>query len=79
MQDFDYEKLADLIFDRIMKKQDEFEREAEQSEHQIAELSRLETLLDLYQQQEKYEHAAIILKKYNNLKERLIKKGIING
>lgn len=78
MQEFDYEKLADLIFDRIMQKQDEYEREAEQSEHQIAEMARLETLISLYEQQEKYEHAAIIQKKLRKLKDRLIKNGIIN-
>lgn len=78
MHDFDYEKLADLIFDRIIKRQEQYEREALQATEQIAELSRLETLIELYQEQEKYEKAAIILRKYNNLKTRLIKRGIID-
>lgn len=78
MHDFDYEKLADLIFDRIVKRQEQYEREALQATEQIAELSRLETLIELYQEQEKYEKAAIILRKYNNLKTRLIKRGIID-
>jgi hypothetical protein len=78
MADIDYERLADLIFERLMKRQEEYERDAEQNEHQIAELARLETLMTLYQEQEKYEQAAIILRKYNNLRTRLIKKGIIN-
>ena len=77
MQDFDYEKLADLIVDRLIKRQEEMDREAEQSEHQLAEMARLQALLDIYEQQEKFEHAAIILRKLQNLKERLIKKGII--
>lgn len=78
MADFDYEKLADLIVDRLMKKQEEYEKEQEQNEHQIAELSRLETLISLYEQQEKYEHAAMVMRKLQNLKARLIKKGIID-
>lgn len=78
MADIDYERLADLIFERLMKRQEEYERDAEQNEYQIAELARLETLMTLYQEQEKYEQAAIILRKYNNLRTRLIKKGIIN-
>lgn len=77
MQHFDYEKLADLIVDRLIKKQEEMDREAEQSEHQIAEMARLQALLDIYEQQEKFEHAAIILRKLQKLKERLIKKGLI--
>ena len=77
MQDFDYEKLADLIVDRLIKKQEEIDREAEQTEHQIAELSRLDTLISLYEQQEKYEQAAIIMRKYERLKQRLIKKGVL--
>jgi len=77
MADFDYDKLADLIVDKLIQKQLEMEREAEQTEHQIAELSRLETLMTLYQDQEKYEKAAIILRKYNRLRDRLIKNGVI--
>jgi hypothetical protein len=77
MANFDYDKLADLIVDKLMQKQAQMEREAEQTEHQIAELSRLETLLTLYQDQEKYEKAAIILRKYNRLRDRLIKNGVI--
>jgi hypothetical protein len=60
-----------------MQKQAEMEREAEQTEHQIAELSRLDTLISLYEQQEKYEQAAIIMRKYERLKQRLIKKGVL--
>lgn len=77
MADFDYEKLADLIVDKLIEKQTEMEREAEQTEHQIAELSRLDTLISLYEQQEKYEQAAIIMRKYERLKQRLIKKGVL--
>lgn len=77
MADFDYEKLADLIVDRLIKKQEEFDREQEQNEHQIAELARLETLMALYEEQEKYEHAAMVMKKYTRLRERLIKNGVI--
>jgi len=78
MADFDYEKLADLIVDRLIKKQEEYDREAEQNEHQIAEMARLQALIDIYEQQEKFEHAAIVLRKLQNLRARLIKKGIIN-
>ena len=78
MADFDYEKLADLIVDKLMKKQEEYEKEQEQNEHQIAELARLETLIQLYEQQEKYEHAAMVMRKLQNLRARLIKKGIID-
>ena len=77
MQQLDYDKLADLIVDKLMQKQAEMEREAEQTEHQIAELSRLDTLISLYEQQEKYEQAAIIMRKYERLKQRLIKKGVL--
>jgi hypothetical protein len=77
MQQLDYDKLADLIVDKLMQKQAEMEREAEQTEHQIAELSRLDTLISLYEQQEKYEQAAMIMRKYERLKQRLIKKGVL--
>ena len=77
MADFDYEKLADLIVDRLIQKQEEFDREQEQNEHQIAELARLETLISLYEQQEKYEQAAMVMRKLENLRARLINKGII--
>jgi hypothetical protein len=77
MQQLDYDKLADLIVEKLMQKQAEMEREAEQTEHQIAELSRLDTLISLYEQQEKYEQAAIIMRKYERLKQRLIKKGVL--
>jgi hypothetical protein len=77
MQQLDYDKLADLIVEKLMQKQAEIEREAEQTEHQIAELSRLDTLISLYEQQEKYEQAAIIMRKYERLKQRLIKKGVL--
>ena len=79
MADFDYEKLADLIVDRLIKKQAEYDREQESNEHQIAELARLETLINLYEQQEKYEHAAMVMRKLQNLRARLIKKGIIEN
>ncbi len=77
MADFDYERLADLIVERLIQKQEEFDREQEQNEHQIAELARLETLISLYEQQEKYEQAAMIMRKYERLKQRLIKKGVL--
>ena len=77
MQQLDYDKLADLIVEKLLQKQAEIEREAEQTEHQIAELSRLDTLISLYEQQEKYEQAAIIMRKYERLKQRLIKKGVL--
>lgn len=77
MQDFDYDKLADLIVDKLVEKQKQLDREQEEVEHQIAELARLETLVHLYEEQEKYQKAAIVLRKLNNLKARLIKKGVI--
>lgn len=77
-EDFDYDKLADLIVDKIYEKQKQLDREAEEAEHQIAELARLETLIHLYEEQEKYEKAAIISRKYHRLRERLIKNKIIN-
>ena len=77
MKDFDYDKLADLIVDKLLAKQEEMDREQEQNEHQIAELARLETLVHLYEEQEKYEQAAMVVRKLNNLRDRLIKKGII--
>ena len=79
MADFDYEKLADLIVDRLIKKQLEYDREQESNEHQIAELTRLETLISLYEQQEKYEQAAMVMRKLQNLRARLIKKGVIDS
>lgn len=78
MADFDYEKLAELIVHKLMQKQEEYEKEQEQNEHQIAELARLETLISLYEQQEKYEHAAMVMRKLQNLRARLIKKGVID-
>jgi FtsZ-binding cell division protein ZapB len=77
MQDFDYDKLANLIVDKLIEKQKQLDREQEEVEHQIAELARLETLVQLYEEQEKYQKAAIVLRKLNNLKARLIKKGVI--
>jgi hypothetical protein len=77
MQDLDYDKLANLIVDKLIEKQKQLDREQEEVEHQIAELSRLETLVQLYEEQEKYQKAAIVLRKLNNLKARLIKKGVI--
>jgi len=77
MQDFDYDKLADLIVDKLVEKQKQLDREQEEVEHQIAELARLETLVQLYEEQEKYQKASIVLRKLNNLKARLIKKGVI--
>ena len=77
MEHFDYDRLADLIVDKLVEKQKQLDREQEEVEHQIAELSRLETLMHLYEEQEKYEKAAIIIRKYQRLKSKLIKKGII--
>jgi FtsZ-binding cell division protein ZapB len=77
MQDLDYDKLANLIVDKLIEKQKQLDREQEEVEHQIAELARLETLVQLYEEQEKYQKAAIVLRKLNNLKARLIKKGVI--
>ena len=79
MQDFDYDKLADLIVDKLVEKQKQLDREAEEAEHQRAELARLETLIHLYEEQEKYEKAAIISRKYQRLRDRLIKNGIIGS
>lgn len=79
MQDFDYNKLADLIVDKLVEKQRQLDREAEEAEHQIAELARLETLVHLYEEQEKYEKAAIITRKLQRLKDKLIKNGIIGS
>jgi len=79
MQDFDYDKLADLIVDKLVEKQQQLDREQEETEHQIAELTRLETLIGLYEEQEKFEKAAIVMRKYQNLRARLIKKGVINS
>jgi len=79
MHDFDYDRLADLIVDKLVEKQKQLDREAEEVEHQIAELSRLETLIQLYEQQEKFEKAAIIMRKYERLKQRLIKNGVIDS
>ena len=78
MADFDYERLADLIVEKLIKKQAEYDREQEQNEHQIAELARLETLISIYEQQEKYEQAAMVMRKLENLKARLRNKGIID-
>ena len=77
MENFDYDRLADLIVDKLVQKQKQLDREQEEVEHQIAELARLETLVHLYEEQEKYQKAAIVLRKLNNLKARLIKKGVI--
>jgi len=77
MENFDYDRLADLIVDKLVEKQKQLDREQEEVEHQIAELARLETLVHLYEEQEKYQKAAIVLRKLNNLKARLIKKGVI--
>lgn len=77
MQDFDYDRLADLIVDKLVEKQQQLDREQEETEHQIAELARLETLMSLYEEQEKFEKAAIVMRKYQNLRARLIKKGVI--
>jgi hypothetical protein len=79
MQDFDYDRLADLIVDKLVEKQQQLDREQEETEHQIAELTRLETLIGLYEEQEKFEKAAIVMRKYQNLRARLIKKGVINS
>lgn len=79
MQDFDYNKLADLIVEKLVEKQKQLDRDAEEAEHQIAELARLETLIHLYEEQEKYEKAAIIIRKLQRLKEKLIKNGIIGS
>jgi hypothetical protein len=79
MHDFDYDRLADLIVDKLVEKQKQLDREAEEFEHQVAELSRLETLIQLYEQQEKFEKAAIIMRKYERLKQRLIKSGVIDS
>jgi len=77
MENFDYDRLADLIVDKLVEKQKQLDREQEEVEHQIAELAKLETLVHLYEEQEKYQKAAIVLRKLNNLKARLIKKGVI--
>lgn len=78
MAEFDYEKLADLIVDRLILKQAEYDKEQESNEHQIAELARLETLISIYEQQEKYEQAAMVMRKLENLRARLRNKGIID-
>ena len=83
------EKLADLLFDRLMERQEQYDAEFEQNvqeyfkagfaselqlteeELMIGELARLQTLMMLYENKEEYEKAAVLLKKVNNIKNRL--------
>jgi uncharacterized protein YllA (UPF0747 family) len=83
------EKLADLLFDKLMERQEEYDREFEESvqdmfkagftsklelteeELMIGELARLQTLMMLYENKEEYEKAAVLLKKVNDIKDRL--------
>lgn len=64
-------RLADLIVDRLLEKQKELDQEAEAQEHQIAELARLTTLLQIYEEQEQYEKAHMIMNKIKKLQKRL--------
>jgi len=83
------EKLADLLFDRLMERQEQYDAEFEKNvqeyfkagfaselqlteeELMIGELARLQTLMMLYENKEEYEKAAVLLKKVNNIKNKL--------
>jgi uncharacterized protein YllA (UPF0747 family) len=89
MTNKELEKLADLLFDRLMERQEELDMEFEQNvqemfkagfaaelklteeELMIGELARLQTLMMLYENKEEYEKAAVLLKKVNDIKNRL--------
>jgi len=55
--------LADLIFDRIVEKQDQMD---EDYNNQV-----LQTIMMILEGKEEYEKAAIILKKINNINKKL--------
>ncbi len=89
MTNEELEILAELLFDKLMERQEELDREFEENvqdmfkagftaeiklteeELMIGELARLQTLMMLYENKEEYEKAAVLLKKVNDIKNRL--------
>jgi len=59
--------LADLIFDRIVEKQEQMDEE----ERLVGELAKLQTIMMILEGKEEYEKAAIILKKINKINKKL--------
>ena len=89
MTNEELEILAELLFDKLMERQEELDREFEENvqdmfkagfaaeiklteeELMIGELARLQTLMMLYENKEEYEKAAVLLKKVNEIKNKL--------
>ena len=89
MTNEELEILAELLFDKLMERQEELDREFEENvqdmfkagftaeiklteeELMIGELARLQTLMMLYENKEEYEKAAVLLKKVNDIKNKL--------
>ena len=89
MTNEELEILAELLFDKLMERQEQYDREFEESvqdmfkagfaaeiklteeELMIGELARLQTLMMLYENKEEYEKAAVLLKKVNEIKNKL--------
>jgi len=89
MTNEELEILAELLFDKLMERQEEYDREFEENvqdmfkagftaeiklteeELMIGELARLQTLMMLYENKEEYEKAAVLLKKVNDIKNKL--------
>ena len=89
MTNKELEIIAELLFDKLMQRQEEYDIEFEQNvqdmfkagfaaelklteeELMIGELARLQTLMMLYENKEEYEKAAVLLKKVNEIKNKL--------
>ena len=103
MKEDEIERLADLLFDKIMEKQEQADIEyanqiqklynngyvieksnqnymdgLNEEERLVGELARLQTILMIYENNEEYEKAAIVLSKLNAVKTKL-RKGDYNG
>ena len=68
MNEDEIERLADLLFDRIMEKQEEADREYAQ---QIMKLAKMQTIMMILEEREEYEKAAVIQKKIKNINKKL--------
>lgn len=86
LTDEDINKIADALFERLMKQQEKFEKEnntyivsdefgnsktVEESEYLHFELMKLEELLKSYIQEEKYEKAEVLKNKIRILRGKI--------
>ena len=71
------EAIANLIADKLWEKQMQLETESEETENKIGEMSKLETMLSIYEQSEQYKKAYEVKMRLDKIKRELTEAGVL--